>query len=209
MGKYVVFEGQEGCGKSTQIELYYDAMRKSDEKCMLVKEPDYESSIGKFIKLELVNTKRPLDTTSLQLLFVASRFEQFAKVIIPKLKDGTTVISDRNWMSTAAHMFAFAPPPYADIEWISNIHSKLPLPDAIFYISVPPDVAVERIKKRGNALRRYDNLENLKVLEKAYDALSKKYKQIWHRINGNQEPDAVHREIMQVWELLKKVEWNN
>ncbi|MDE1869965.1 MAG: dTMP kinase [Candidatus Micrarchaeota archaeon] len=202
-GKFVVVEGLEGSGKSTQIKLLQNSLRKKGEGCIFIKEPDYENRIGAFIKKELTNKEDPLDIIALQFTFVAARFEQFAKVTAPALKEGKSVISDRNWFSTATHVAAFAPKPYSDLTWIANVHSKLPLPDAVFYIGVPPEVASERINSRGDQKRRFDSLSSLIALENAYTELSKLYPQIWHRLNGNQSTEKVHAELLAAWEDLK------
>jgi len=202
---YIVFEGLEGSGKSTQVKLFYEALRKENPKCILAKEPDYESKLGKMIKSELVEKTNPLGIMGMQFFFVAERYERFIRFTIPKMAEGHTIISDRNWFSTAVHVAAFAPKPYSDLEWMSEVHSKLPLPQVVFFIDVPSKVAFERINHRGNEKRQYDKVESLEAQEDAYRQLSKKYDPIWCRIDGNQAPEAVHKEIMKAWQKLNTV----
>ncbi|MDE1827896.1 MAG: dTMP kinase [Candidatus Micrarchaeota archaeon] len=199
---YIVFEGLEGSGKSTQVKLFYEVLRKENPKCILAKEPDYESKLGKMIKSELLEKSDPLGIMGMQLLFVAERYERFIRFTIPKMEAGHTIISDRNWFSTAVHVAAFAPKPYSDLGWISEVHSKLPLPQIVFFIDVSPKVAFERINSRGDEKRQYDKVESLEAQEGAYRQLSKKYETIWCRIDGNQSPNDVHKDVMRAWQSL-------
>ncbi|MDE1856349.1 MAG: dTMP kinase [Candidatus Micrarchaeota archaeon] len=201
MGKFIVLEGLEGCGKTTQAKLLYEALRERGEKCVLTKEPT-QSDIGKLIMADVQKKEDRLDIMGLQFLFVADRMEHVAKFIVPKLDEGYTIVSDRYSYSTITHVHAFAKPPYSDLDWMLNVHSKLPVPDAVIYINVSPELAMERINSRGDGKRRFDNPANLKALAKSYSEIGKKLPKIWHIVDGNKSQNEVTEQLLAVFDSL-------
>jgi len=100
-GKYIVIEGHDGVGKSTQVELLAEYLRGQGHQVLATREPgggDLEST--KVIREILKNKEYDLAEITNVLLFTADRYELWTKVIEPALKQGKTVISDRNWWST-------------------------------------------------------------------------------------------------------------
>lgn len=93
-GKFIVFEGLDGSGQSTQSGLLRDFLIKKGYKVLLTKEPTLNSKFGKKIK-RVLNKKERVSAKKLQELFTQDRKEHLEKTIIPALKKGEIVISDR------------------------------------------------------------------------------------------------------------------
>ncbi|MFH1841540.1 MAG: dTMP kinase, partial [Candidatus Nealsonbacteria bacterium] len=100
-GKFIVFEGLDGSGQTTQANLLKDFLEEKGKEVVLTKEPTKNSEAGRRIR-EILDEKEKLDPIDLQRLFIQDRREHLDNLIIPSLKEGKTVISDRYFFSTIA-----------------------------------------------------------------------------------------------------------
>src|SRR3989338_2983887 len=100
-GKFIVFEGLDGAGSSTQANRLADYLRLSGKKAIVTKEPT-NNMIGGLIRGQLTSDWKTWPEC-LQLLFSADRAHHLEKEIIPLLKQGITVITDRYFFSTLAY----------------------------------------------------------------------------------------------------------
>ena len=102
--KFITFEGGEGSGKSTQAKLLYSSIKKTiNEKVFLTREPGGTKLSEKIRKLIVSKTNYQIDPITELLLINASRNEHIKKVILPKLLNNYTIISDRFLDSTFAY----------------------------------------------------------------------------------------------------------
>jgi len=93
-GKFIVFEGLDGSGQSTQAGLLKDFLLEKGYEVILTKEPTIESEAGRKIR-KVLDKKLNLSPKELQELFAQDRKEHLENIIIPALKQGKMVISDR------------------------------------------------------------------------------------------------------------------
>ena len=194
-GKFIVFEGIDGSGQSTQARLLADFFEKQGKNVVLTKEPTAESVAGKKIR-EALGKRIAVSPDKLQKLFAEDRKEHLETVIAPALKSGKFVISDRYMFSS----FAFGAID-CDLEWLVKINSDFLTPDVAFLLLVPPSVAMERIKKRGSPLELFETLEKLKKVDENYRKLPARFPCI-SPINGEQPIEAVRAEIAQIAESI-------
>ncbi len=157
-GFFIVFEGIDGAGKSTQISLLADYLTYSGYPVLLTREPT-DGKYGQQIrKLYTERDKFSLDD-ELEL-FVNDRREHVEQVIAPALAKGKVVLCDRYYFSTAAYQGAAG----GDIEHIFRMNSFAPEPDLLLLLVVPPEKSVMRIEnsRQGKA----DDFEKLDYLLK-------------------------------------------
>ena len=198
-GKFVVFEGIEGAGKTTQARLFYEALLKKGEKCIFTSEPYTESVTGKLIR-ELLKSGNPIDIRTLQLLFIADRSNHVESLIKPKLEEGYTVITDRYSPSTIVYGASFGKKHGLKMSYLINSHKPFVAPDLVFFISISPEQAFERIKARNAVKERFDDLKSMKVLNKNYERLAKKYyPETWRKMDGSRAIDSVQADVMDAW----------
>ncbi len=199
-GKFVVFEGIEGAGKTTQARLFYEALLKKGEKCIFTSEPYTESVTGKLIR-ELLKSGNPIDIRTLQLLFIADRSNHVESLIKPKLEEGYTVITDRYAPSTIVYGTSFGKKHGLKMSYLINSHKPMPGPDLLFFISIPPKQAFERLQSRNSVKERFDELKSLKVLDRNYEKLAKRYyPETWRKMDGSKAIDSIQADIMSEWE---------
>ncbi|MFQ6073540.1 MAG: dTMP kinase [Methanosarcinales archaeon] len=152
-GKFIVFEGLDGAGKTLQSKLLSDYLLKTGNKVLLTKEPTSQP-IGLLIKKILYGIYK-VDPITETFLFAADRFEHLKNEIIPALNQESWVISDRYYFTSVAYQGAKG----VDINTILTINSFAKKPDLIIYLDIDAKKAVSRIKN-------HDNFEKLDFLEK-------------------------------------------
>lgn len=101
--RYIAFEGIDGCGKSTQVDALCDYFNVIGLKHIKTREPG-NPELGLNVR-DLLLSDKPLEDSTIELLFQADRSEQTAWVR-EKLKDGYTVVSDRSYLSGVAYAMA-------------------------------------------------------------------------------------------------------
>lgn len=132
-------------------------------------------------------------------LFMAARSELLAEQIKPALKVGRTVIADRYHDSTLAYQ-----------GWGRGVATQwphsFPVPDLTLLLALPPEVAIERLRRSGKELDRLDAepVDFHRRVAAGYEMLAAQEPQRWLRVDASQPPEAVHSAIMlRVRELLK------
>jgi dTMP kinase len=199
-GKFIVFEGLDGSGQSTQASLLKDFLIKEKIDVVLTKEPTLTSSAGQKIK-EILDEKSTISPEQLQLLFTEDRREHLEKVIIPALKMGQYVISDRYFFST----FAYGTAEGLDLEWLIKINNDFLLPDLTFLLKVRPEICLERIQKRGLGIKLFEKKEKLSRVWQVYEILPQRFQNIY-LVDGEKSIEEVFREIKElvISQIIKK-----
>jgi len=186
---FIVFEGLDGSGQSTQARLLKDYLEK--EKNVLVvltKEPTDEPPIGALIR-QILKKEISVNPTTLQILFCADRSEHLKKTIKPALEKGQWVISDRYFYSTIAYGSL-----NLDTDWLIKINEKFLTPDITFLLKVRPEICLERIDKNRGKREFFEELEKLKKVWQTYEILSQKFSNI-KIIDGEKSIEEIHQEI--------------
>lgn len=194
-GKFIVFEGPDGSGQTTQASLLKDYLAGRGCEVVLTKEPTIESEAGKKIR-DALDQKATIDPSGLQKLFAEDRKEHLEKLIIPALKEGKVVISDRYFFST----FAFGSLG-ADIEWLISINRGFLLPDATFVLIVEPETSIRRIASRGLKTTLFEKLESLRKVIENYKNLNGRFENMFF-IDGERSIEEIHKEIAEKANLI-------
>ncbi len=207
-GKFIVFEGLDGSGESTQVELLAKFLREQGISVLITKEPADEGIVGRFIRIilkgeEVVSDKgqiilkngEDIPPLALQLMFSVDRNEHLEKVIIPALKNGTWVISDRYFYST----FAYGHLDNISLDWLMAVNDQYILPDLTFLLKVNSDICIERIEKRGIKKQRFEVKEKLERIWFGYEEVLKRFPQI-NLINGENSIQKVFSDIKKITE---------
>jgi len=188
--KFIVFEGLDGSGTSTQSALLKKALGDS---CFLDQEPS-DGYIGKMLR-EILEQKKKVNPITLLQLFLADRVDH-QNILKEKLSQGQNVIFTRYIVSTLAYQGI-----HFDTGDLYEFNKNFKVPDYTFFLEVDPKTSLKR-KDGGKDL--FENFETLnKVTEnykKAIDLLKTKGWKIFI-LNGLNTPEAVHSQIK---EILKK-----
>jgi len=142
---FIVFEGIDGSGKSTQAEKMLEYLRDQQVPCAGMMEPT-SGKWGRQIREMLKGETAPHPDEQLRL-FLLDREEDVSHNIMPALERGDTVVMDRYYYSNAAYQGASG----LSTEYIlqENRARKFPEPDRIYYIDLSPEKAIDRITMRN------------------------------------------------------------
>ena len=163
-GVFIVIEGIDGAGKGIACKELVKLIKEHGYDVWLTNEPFINSTIGNFVKNQIVS--RCLLPETEALLFAADRHEHYWKHIKPKLDKGTSVICCRYVYSTFAYQGGVGSLP---ITWLVEINKNVGVPDIVLYIDTMPEVALVRIKSCTNRSRQYFEKERLlKIVREKY-----------------------------------------
>eukprot|EP00397_Hematodinium_sp_SG-2012_P040179 GEMP01043979.1.p1 GENE.GEMP01043979.1~~GEMP01043979.1.p1 ORF type:complete len:214 (+),score=42.50 GEMP01043979.1:26-643(+) len=184
-GKFIVLEGLDRSGKSTQSRLLMEALQKSGVKVKRVCFPDRTTMLGQVINDYLQN-KAELSDESIHLLFSANRWEVAAS-LEKDLREGITIVSDRYAFSGVAFTAAKG----LDFNWCKNSDVGLPEPDAVFYLEASPD----KTKARADfGDERYEKLEFQQKVKAQYERFEGDF---WHVIDACRDINTIHEELLE------------
>ena len=161
---YIVIEGQDGTGKSTQVELFAEYLRAQGKEVLTLHEPDGDLPQAHDIHdlIVIKGKEYHLEPLTNLALFMAARIELWRKLAEPVLKEGGVVISARNWWSSLAYQGYGEGVSRSRVARIT--HDLLPKryvePDKAAILTIPDKVREERERKRGKALEVYETKGN-------------------------------------------------
>ncbi|MBU0546639.1 MAG: dTMP kinase [Patescibacteria group bacterium] len=191
-GKFIVFEGLDGSGQSTQSNLLRKFLLEKGNNVVLTKEPTFNSQAGKKIR-QILDKKEKIFPQKLQELFAEDRKEHLENIVIPALQKGEVVISDRYYFSS----FAYGMSDGLDIDWLIETNNNFLLPDITFLLKVSPDVCLERIQGRGSERTLFEEKKKLEKVWNFYAGLPKRFENMFI-IDGQ-------KSIEEVFESVKKI----
>ncbi len=190
---FIVFEGIDGTGKSTQAKLLSDWLTQKGIKHILTREPGGCPSAEDIRKLVL--EKCFLPATDL-LLMIAARNEHWHNTIKPALERQEWVICDRYIDSTRIYQGCLADIPQHVIDTIHDLLSLSVKPDHVFILTLDINKAMERIHVRLKK-DRYDHFDRAyyKKLHDGFESLGNKGAR-YHLIDASRHIDEVHDDIL-------------
>ncbi len=165
-GKFIVFEGTDGCGKSTQMNMLAKYLAGKGVECYSTHEPT-DSPFGAQLRA-CMSGRLDADERAIAALFAADRLDHITNSvngIQGKLDAGITVLCDRYYLSSFAYNSGAAP-----LEWVIGLNSlamELLPPDLTLFIDVPIEETMRRIGRRGER-ERYETRERQTEIRKKY-----------------------------------------
>lgn len=190
MSLFIVFEGLDGAGLSTQAQLLKEFLLKKGKNAVLTKEQT-DGAIGGLIK-SILKKEFSVSPLALQLLFTADRAHHLASEIEPALKEGKFVICDRYIFSTLAFGSLSV-----DMDFLKYINSKFRKPDLTFIIDTPPEVCLERLKKVRFHLELFENKGTNEKIRENYLALKNYFPNV-RIIKGDRSISEIAKDIQKI-----------
>ena len=192
---FITFEGIEGSGKSTQIQMLKEFFEKKSLKAFFTKEPG-SSEIGKEIRSILLNKENKIYPQTEIFLNFADRVQHVQEIIKPNLNEGKIVVSDRYYDSSVAYQGQREGISKIEIyELIENL--DLPTPDITFLLDLPANVGLKRAKNRAS-LDRFESEEisfHEGVRQNYLDLQEQNFQRIV-KIDATQSPNEIFSNII-------------
>nr|WP_307834710.1 dTMP kinase [Actinoplanes lichenicola] len=155
-GIFVVFEGGEGAGKSTQVTRLAALLQAEGRDVVVTREPG-ATDVGARIRQLVLDKSEAPSPRSEALLYAADRAHHVATVVRPALARGAVVISDRYVDSSLAYQGAGRTLPVAEISWLSSWATGGLKPDLVVLLDVDPGVGLNRVDSRGEGTDRLES----------------------------------------------------
>lgn len=194
-GKFIVFEGLDGSGKSTQLKLAKEKLEAIGKKVYVTAEPT-DSETGKYLR-RILSESLEKDMYLQSALFLADRIEHITNPehgIERYLADGYTVICDRYYFSSFAYQGTAS-----DIDWVMDINLKcerIIKPDLCLFFDVDPDTCKHRIDTTREKPELYEkDIENIRKIRENFLEVFKRMSGS-HKIeiiNANTDIESVHK----------------
>ena len=186
---FIVFEGIDGTGKSTQVKLLAEALRAQGREVITSKEPTdgpHGTRLRQSAAAGRLSPQEELD------LFHLDRREHVESLIKPARTRGAVVILDRYFFSTMAYQGIRGFDPLE----IRRINEEFaPLPDHVFILELDLDTALDRIGVRDGQANEFEQKE---ALQKCHDVFASLDDDFVHRIDAGQRPEEVHQDVLSV-----------
>ena len=203
-GFLISFEGSEGSGKTTQIELLVPRLQKLGREVVVTREPG-GTDIGEDIRHLLIraNGSEEMCPEAELLLFAASRAQLVREVVVPALQEGKIVLCDRFLDSTTVYQGAgrsLSPDPVNQINQfaVGNV-----LPNLTIVLDVPAEVSLQRVKHRATDLPdriEQENIDFYRIVREGYLLLAKSMPGRFHVVDGTKSASIIEK---QVWKSVK------
>jgi dTMP kinase len=175
-GRLIAIEGLDGAGTTTQAALLCAWLASEGTKVHLTREPS-RGPVGNLLRLILERrlvlpgrsrAGQALEPPMLALLFAADRLDHVAAEILPPLKEGWVVVTDRYVMSSLAYQGTTCDP-----EFVERINAQAPAPDLTILLDVPVAVCRARIAASRRGADLFEDAEQLTRVRKRYLALAR------------------------------------
>lgn len=188
-GVLIVFEGTDGTGKSTQLQLLSRYLQDKGYPVITTREPT-EGQYGQRIRELYVNRSKYTQEEELEL-FLADRREHVRELLAPALTQGKVILCDRYFLSTAAYQGARG----FDPEDILKLNHFAPDPDLALLFQVPLDTGLKRITSgRGDELNDFEQRESLERVAAIFSSIKRPY---ILPINSTGSIEEVHRLVVE------------
>jgi len=204
-GLYIALEGIDGSGKTTQASSLAEYFRSKGKEVVLTREPRKEGLIGDIVQ-KILTGKLKIPSVGLQYLFSTDRVLHHQDVIIPGLKNGKVVVSDRCFWSAIVYgtldrtgRYDSEIPNFLYIsQSILSMYHQFIVPDFTFFLKVKLETVLDRISKKDDAKEIYEDREKLKKVIEGYDWLAKKFAKEIITIDGEGSVEKVTTEVISV-----------
>jgi len=198
-GKFISFEGIDGCGKSTQVALLEGRLKKEKLEVITIREPGGTRIAESIRDILLYRDTAELSPRTEALLMTAARAQVTEEVIQPAIDKGVWILADRYADSTLAYQGGGRA---LDMEWLIKLNSfatNKMSPDLTIFVDVPVDEGLRRQKKNLDRIEKEGSvfLGNVKL---AYETIAQKFGNRIITVNGREDISIINDKI---WQELK------
>ncbi len=203
-GTYIALEGIDGSGKTTQAEKLVDHFKSEGKEVVMTREPRKTGLIGELVHKVLLGEEK-IPTVAIQYLFSADRAAHHQELVIPSLKRGAIVITDRCfWSAIVYGILDRTGGNYdkkdADLLLISqsilSMYHQYTVPDFTFYLKIPLEESLKRLSQKKDAKEIYEDKEKIEKVLIGYEYLKDRFSEEITIIDGGKDENMVTQEIL-------------
>ena len=205
-GKFIVFDGTEGCGKSTQAEMLRRKLEADGLNVLLVRDPG-TTRVGELVRGILLNPDHDeIGFRCEMLLYMAARAQMMHETIRPALRDGRVVLSDRFISSTLAYQLGGDDLTADEIRAVGTIAVKGAWPDITVLLDMSAQASMERVQPKllfadASALVSKDRIERRPMeyherVRRNYLAQAEADPARYRVVRADRDKEVVHQDVL-------------
>lgn len=196
-GVFISFEGVDGCGKSTQVRLLAEALRREGRTVLTLREPGGTAAAERIRGL-LADPDTPLEPLAELLLFCAARADLVAREIRPALARGETVICDRFTDSTVAYQGVARGLGRERVAGLNQVATGGLEPDLTVYLRLEPELALARALAQEDGGDRFEaeGPAFQRAVAAAYEELATTEPERIAVVEASGDPEQVHGRVL-------------
>ena len=197
-GYWISFEGGEGSGKTTLIEMLRQELERRGHDVIVTREPGGVRIAEQIREIILRLDNTAMDPITEALLFAASRRQHLVEKVLPALERGQVVLMDRYVDSSIAYQGYARELGMTQIRQLNEFAIQGSLPDITFWIDLDPEIGLSRIADSGRVVNRLDKETRL-----FHERVRQGYRQIAEtedrvvQIDGDQPPEAIINQMLE------------
>lgn len=195
-GCFIVFEGIDGSGKTTQIAKLCSSLNALGHNTVMTREPT-DGSIGQLLRSYLVG-ERTADIRAIAPLFAADRIDHITAKggILDLISEGKTVLCDRYYLSSYAYQALDC-----DLNWVIELNAmarELAKPALHIFLDVPAEISMSRVESRGEK-ELFEQLERQQRVRENFFYLFERFGNDENILilDGTREPDTIAADILE------------
>ena len=195
-GVFITFEGADGCGKTTQIELLKKYLDEKNIKNIQTREPG-ATELGVELRKILLHYEKPVSDVAETFLYLADRAQHTEFEIKPMLDDGYIILCDRFIDSTVSYQGYARKQDINQINKLNEIATKGLKPDLTIVFDIESTIAQKRLQGEKERLEK-EGLEFHKALRFGYLELAKKEPDRIKVINADDTIENIHKKVIEL-----------
>ncbi len=191
---FFVFDGVDGAGKTTQLEMFVKWLKDQNHDVVTCKDPG-STELGERIRSVLLGDHQtPISMRAEMMLFTTARTQLIQEIVKPALERGKTVVLDRYVFSTVVYQGHAGDLDPEEIWTINRIATENVFPDATFILDVPVEVAAKRL---GDTLDRMESRGNeyFEKVRKGFIEEVKRWPNGVELVDATKNPDEIQTDI--------------
>ncbi|MDO5437083.1 MAG: dTMP kinase [bacterium] len=195
-GIFITFEGADGCGKTTQIELIKKYLDEKKVKNIQTREPG-ATELGVELRKILLHYEKPVSDVAETYLYLADRAQHVEYEIKPLLEEGTVVLCDRYTDSTVSYQGYARGQNIDTIKKLNEIATKGLKPDLTIVFDIESEIAQKRLGGEKDRLEK-EGIEFHKKLRFGYLELAKEEPERIKVINADDTIENIHKKVVEL-----------
>ena len=160
---FIVIEGLDGAGGTTQSRLLQSWLERQGHTVVQTNEPT-DLPVGQLIRQVIQDPHSKVGDEVLAYLFAADRQNHLTQTILPALSSGTVVLSDRYYHSSLAYQSISL-----DFDFVAQLNEPFQAPDITVFLLLEPETSFGRVQKRGLPIERFETLDRLRSIAQSYN----------------------------------------
>jgi dTMP kinase len=199
-GRFVVFEGIDGAGKTTQATLLLEELQRRGIKAEKIREPG-ATWVGERIRALLLDNASQMDTVCELFLYMAARAQLVQEKIRPLLNQGTWVVCDRYLYSSAAYQGEAGGIGIGNVMKVGEVAIDGAVPDRVFLLDMEPGAAARRTPEKQADRIEKRGLEYQNKVRKGFRKLKRWLGRSLVILDASRPPEEIHRDVVKFLRL--------